>query len=41
MAKIVFESVTKTFPVKGGGRGAEFTALDGIDLEIAAGEFLV
>ncbi|MET9964255.1 ABC transporter ATP-binding protein [Streptomyces sp. NPDC006326] len=52
MAKIVFESVTKTFPTKDkgkgkdGGRGrgrgrAEFTALDGIDLEIGTGEFVV
>ncbi|MEU7552229.1 ABC transporter ATP-binding protein [Streptomyces sp. NPDC044571] len=48
MAKIVFESVTKTFPTKDKGRGrgrgkggAEFTALDGIDLEIEAGEFVV
>ncbi|MFJ7156418.1 ABC transporter ATP-binding protein [Streptomyces sp. NPDC101118] len=37
--KIVFEGVTKTFPVKGGG--PEFTALDGIDLSIAPGEFTV
>lgn len=45
MAKIVFEAVTKTFPAKGGNKRnnnkEEFTALDGIDLEIAAGEFLV
>ncbi|GHB70946.1 ABC transporter ATP-binding protein [Streptomyces cirratus] len=47
MAKIVFDSVTKTFPTKEkkgrkerNGKG-EFTALDGIDLEIEAGEFLV
>uniref|UniRef100_A0AAU2JVP1 ABC-type quaternary amine transporter n=1 Tax=Streptomyces sp. NBC_00049 TaxID=2903617 RepID=A0AAU2JVP1_9ACTN len=33
MTKIVFEGVHKTF--------GEFTALDGIDLEIASGEFLV
>ncbi|MFE2146464.1 ABC transporter ATP-binding protein [Streptomyces sp. NPDC059456] len=39
MAKIVFDSVTKTFPTK--DRTEEFTALDGIDLEIEAGEFLV
>ncbi|MFF4368023.1 ABC transporter ATP-binding protein [Streptomyces sp. NPDC001594] len=40
MAKIEFRSVTKTFPVKGRSR-EEFTALDGIDLEIGEGEFLV
>ncbi|MFF5444213.1 ABC transporter ATP-binding protein [Streptomyces sp. NPDC012888] len=38
MAKIVFEGVRKTFPHK--DRGA-FTALDGVDLEIGSGEFLV
>ncbi|MEU9376744.1 ABC transporter ATP-binding protein [Streptomyces sp. NPDC048255] len=44
MAKIVFESVTKTFPTKGRKNRRdqeEFTALDGIDLEIGAGEFVV
>ncbi|MER5806573.1 ABC transporter ATP-binding protein [Streptomyces sp. NPDC002033] len=41
MATIVFESVTKTFPAKDRKGGAGFTALDGIDLEIGAGEFLV
>ncbi|MET9609447.1 ABC transporter ATP-binding protein [Streptomyces sp. NPDC006512] len=41
MAKIVFESVTKTFPTKDKKRKEEFTALDGIDLEIEAGEFVV
>ncbi|MGW7436236.1 ABC transporter ATP-binding protein [Streptomyces sp. NPDC054849] len=44
MAKIVFEGVTKTFPAKRRSRkgSAEgFTALDGIDLEIGAGEFVV
>ncbi|CAL9568189.1 Taurine import ATP-binding protein TauB [Streptomyces sp. enrichment culture] len=40
MAKIEFRSVSKTFPVKDRDGGA-FTALDGIDLDIAAGEFLV
>ncbi|MFI0786312.1 ABC transporter ATP-binding protein [Streptomyces lydicus] len=47
--KIEFEQVGKTFPVKRGraqGRGAthpddEFTALDGVDLRIDAGEFVV
>ncbi|MEV4196097.1 ABC transporter ATP-binding protein [Streptomyces toxytricini] len=39
MAKIEFRSVSKAFPVKGREGGA-FTALDGIDLDIAAGEFL-
>ncbi|MFD9030890.1 ABC transporter ATP-binding protein [Streptomyces sp. NPDC059567] len=46
--KIVFEGVRKVFKVKGstakGGSGTrksrEFTAVDGIDLEIAAGEFV-
>ncbi|MER7822902.1 MULTISPECIES: ABC transporter ATP-binding protein [unclassified Streptomyces] len=47
MAKIVFEEVTKTFPTKDrknrrNKRNKEqFTALDGIDLEIEAGEFVV
>ncbi|MCX5302948.1 MULTISPECIES: ABC transporter ATP-binding protein [unclassified Streptomyces] len=44
MAKIVFEDVTKTFPTKDrkNKRNREqFTALDGIDLEIGAGEFVV
>ncbi|MFG2979500.1 ABC transporter ATP-binding protein [Streptomyces sp. NPDC048331] len=44
MTKIVFEEVTKTFPtkVKKNKRNTErFTALDGIDLEIEAGEFVV
>ncbi|MER6447298.1 ABC transporter ATP-binding protein [Streptomyces venezuelae] len=44
MAKIVFEEVTKTFPTKDrkNRRNKErFTALDGIDLEIEAGEFVV
>ncbi|MEE1752934.1 ABC transporter ATP-binding protein [Streptomyces sp. SP18CS02] len=43
--KIVFERVRKTFPVKDGGKGrrqpGEFTALDGVDLRIEAGEFVV
>ncbi|MET9391257.1 ABC transporter ATP-binding protein [Streptomyces sp. NPDC006624] len=42
--KIVFEDVRKDFTVKdrkGAGRTTRFTALDGIDLEIAAGEFTV
>ncbi|MER5730119.1 ABC transporter ATP-binding protein [Streptomyces sp. NPDC002138] len=38
MTKIVFDSVTKTFPSASRG---DFTALDGIDLSIEAGEFLV
>ncbi|MGW6460709.1 ABC transporter ATP-binding protein [Streptomyces sp. NPDC055078] len=38
-AHISFEGVGKTFPVRGGRRAV--TALDGIDLDIAAGEFLV
>ncbi|MGW7329723.1 ABC transporter ATP-binding protein [Streptomyces sp. NPDC054840] len=41
MAKIVFEEVTKTFPTKDKRNKEEFTALDGIDLEIEAGEFVV
>ncbi|MFK0263520.1 ABC transporter ATP-binding protein [Streptomyces angustmyceticus] len=47
--KIEFEQVRKTFPVRRGraqGRGPahgedEFTALDGVDLRIDAGEFVV
>ncbi|QOV35547.1 ABC transporter ATP-binding protein [Streptomyces ferrugineus] len=42
--KIVFEDVRKDFAVKdraGTRQGTRFTALDGIDLEIAAGEFIV
>jgi NitT/TauT family transport system ATP-binding protein len=42
--KIVFEDVRKDFTVKdrtGARRETRFTALDGIDLEIAAGEFVV
>jgi NitT/TauT family transport system ATP-binding protein len=42
--KIVFEGVRKEFTVKdhrGDRQGTRFTALDGIDLEIAAGEFIV
>ncbi|MFC9879439.1 ABC transporter ATP-binding protein [Streptomyces libani] len=47
--KIEFERVRKTFPAKRGraqGRGSahgdgEFTALDGVDLRIDAGEFVV
>ncbi|MFI9113849.1 ABC transporter ATP-binding protein [Streptomyces venezuelae] len=41
MAKIVFEAVTKAFPAKGGKNKEEFTALDSVDLEIPAGEFVV
>lgn len=37
MAKIVFEDVTKTFPTKDKKSKEQFTALDGIDLEIEAG----
>ncbi|BFV59267.1 ABC transporter ATP-binding protein [Kitasatospora sp. CMC57] len=37
-SRISFEQVTKTFPIKD---GAEFTALDRVDLDIAAGEFVV
>ncbi len=43
-AKIVFEQVRKDFVVRGAAgsrRPRRFTALDGIDLEIGAGEFLV
>jgi NitT/TauT family transport system ATP-binding protein len=36
--KIQIEGVRKTFPIRGGGA---FTALDGIDLDVAPGEFLV
>ncbi|MER6998751.1 ABC transporter ATP-binding protein [Streptomyces sp. NPDC000410] len=42
--KIVFERVRKDFTVKdrsGARQAREFTALDGVDLEIAAGEFVV
>lgn len=42
--KIVFEGVRKDFTVKDrtrARRATRFTALDGIDLEIAAGEFIV
>lgn len=42
--KIVFEDVRKDFTVKdrtGAGQATRFTALDGIDLEIADGEFVV
>ncbi|MFJ8588802.1 ABC transporter ATP-binding protein [Streptomyces sp. NPDC093595] len=41
-AEIVFDGVRKDFPVKGksGGRSS-VTALDGIDLTVGAGEFLV
>ncbi|CDR02466.1 ABC transporter ATP-binding protein [Streptomyces iranensis] len=42
--KIAFEQVRKVFPVQGTAgsrRATEFTALDGIDLEISAGEFTV
>ncbi|MEU0395487.1 ABC transporter ATP-binding protein [Streptomyces sp. NPDC006208] len=38
-AKISFRGISKTFPVKGGHR--DVIALDGIDLDIAAGEFTV
>ncbi|MFJ7591989.1 ATP-binding cassette domain-containing protein [Streptomyces sp. NPDC097617] len=41
MAKIVFEEVTKTFPTKDKKNKEQCTALDGIDLEIEAGEFVV
>ncbi|WP_367319619.1 ABC transporter ATP-binding protein [Streptomyces sp. HUAS ZL42] len=43
-SKIVFEDVRKDFTVKdrtGAGQTTRFTALDGIDLEIADGEFVV
>jgi NitT/TauT family transport system ATP-binding protein len=42
--KVVFEDVRKDFTVKdrrGDGQTTRFTALDNIDLEIAAGEFVV
>ncbi|WP_042383939.1 ABC transporter ATP-binding protein [Streptacidiphilus melanogenes] len=37
--RIAFENVGKVFPGRGGA--ADLVALDGVDLEIAAGEFLV
>ncbi|WP_035849089.1 ABC transporter ATP-binding protein [Kitasatospora azatica] len=37
-AAISFRGVTKSFPVRG---GSAITAVDGIDLEVAAGEFVV
>ncbi len=42
-AEIAFEQVRKVFPVQGPGghRATGFTALDGVDLEISAGEFVV
>ncbi|GGO87873.1 ABC transporter ATP-binding protein [Wenjunlia tyrosinilytica] len=43
-ASISFRDVTKTFPVRekaGSGRRTEFTAVQGVDLEVAAGEFTV
>ncbi len=43
-AKIVFERVRKDFTVKsasGARRTSRFTALDGVDLQVAAGEFMV
>ncbi|WP_037610026.1 ABC transporter ATP-binding protein [Streptacidiphilus rugosus] len=40
-SKIAFERVGKVFPARGRGAAQELTALDGIDLEVAAGEFLV
>lgn len=39
-AQISFRAVTKTFPVRGRAT-TEFTALDAVDLDIAAGEFTV
>jgi NitT/TauT family transport system ATP-binding protein len=42
--KIRFENIRKEFPVKsrdGNRKPSRFTALDGIDLEIGAGEFVV
>ncbi|MFD3947978.1 ABC transporter ATP-binding protein [Streptomyces sp. NPDC058579] len=39
--KIVFEGIRKVFTVKDSAKSREFTAVDGIDLEIAAGEFVV
>ncbi|MFG3049326.1 ABC transporter ATP-binding protein [Kitasatospora sp. NPDC048239] len=41
-AHISFRQVTKTFPVRGGsGRGpAAFTALDSVELDVPAGEFI-
>ncbi|WP_406404305.1 ABC transporter ATP-binding protein [Streptomyces sp. NBC_00879] len=38
-AKISFQGVGKTFPVR--GKQGQVTALDGIDLDIVAGEFVV
>lgn len=41
-AKIVFDRVRKEFPVKGkDGTRSAVTALDGVDLTVGAGEFLV
>ncbi|MFJ8691771.1 ABC transporter ATP-binding protein [Streptomyces roseolilacinus] len=41
-AKIVFDGVRKEFPVKGrDGARSVVTALDGVDLTVGAGEFLV
>ena len=43
-AHISFRQVTKTFPVRGRAgarRPSEFTALDSVDLDVAAGEFVV
>ncbi|WP_035806272.1 ABC transporter ATP-binding protein [Kitasatospora mediocidica] len=42
-ASISFRGVTKTFPVRGSGgarQRTEFTALDRVDLDVAAGEFV-
>ncbi|MDH6131557.1 NitT/TauT family transport system ATP-binding protein [Kitasatospora sp. MAA4] len=43
-ASISFRGVTKTFPVRGPGgarQRTEFTAVDRVDLDVAAGEFVV
>ncbi|GAA0678745.1 ABC transporter ATP-binding protein [Kitasatospora atroaurantiaca] len=43
-SQISFQQVTKTFPVRGRSgvrQRAEFVAVDGVDLDVAAGEFVV
>lgn len=40
-AKISFQGVGKSFRVRSGGRRAELAAVQGIDLDVAVGEFVV
>ncbi|GAA3867737.1 ABC transporter ATP-binding protein [Saccharothrix violaceirubra] len=40
-ARITLDGITKTFPVRDKGVRSELTALAGIDLDVAAGEFVV